>query len=143
MPHLRRSIAHVLLLVAPLSRVAAQSAQRPEQQLHDALTRIVADQHLIGATAAISIDGRVVTTAVGLSDTARHIAMRPTHRMLVGSATKPFFAYVVLAAAAEGKLDLDAPVSRWLGAKPWFSRLPNAAALTMRLLLSHRARGGS
>jgi len=44
----------------------------------------------------------------------------------------------VLSAAAEGKLDLDAPVSRWLGAEPWFSRLPNAPSLTMRLLLSHR-----
>jgi D-alanyl-D-alanine carboxypeptidase len=119
----------------PPSSVAAQS---PEQRLHDALTRIVADQHLPGATAAISIGGRVVTTAVGFSDSAKHVAMRPSHRMLVGSAAKPFFAYVVLSAAAEGKLDLDAPVSRWLGAEPWFPHLPNAPALTMRLLLAHR-----
>jgi D-alanyl-D-alanine carboxypeptidase len=134
----RRVLAHALLLLAPLSPLAAQAARGAEQRLRDALTRIVADQHLPGATAAISIDGRVVTTAVGLSDSAKHIAMRPTHRMLVGSATKPFFDFVVLSAAAEGRLDLDAPVSRWLGAEPWFSRLPNASALTMRQLLAHR-----
>lgn len=97
-------------------------------RLHDALTRIIADQHLPGGTAAISIGGRVVTTAVGFSDSAKHVAMRPSHRMLVGSAAKPFFTYVVLSAAAEGKLDLDAPVSRWLGAEPWFPHLPNAPA---------------
>ena len=131
----RRRLAHAFLFAAPLASV---TAQRPEQRLHDALTRIVAEQHLPGATAAISIDGRVVTTAVGLSDSAKHIAMRPTHRMLVGSAAKPFFAYVVSSAAAEGKLDLDSPVSRWLGAEPWFSHLPNAPALTMRHLLAHR-----
>ena len=134
----RRALAHALLLAVPLSRLAAQAGRPSEQVLHDALSRIVAEQHLPGATAAISIDGQVVTTAVGLSDTVKRIAMRPTHRMLVGSATKPFFAFVVLSAAAEGKLDLDAPVARWLGEEPWFPRLPNAPALTMRHLLSHR-----
>src|SRR6185369_4103150 len=131
----RRRLAHAFLFAAPLASVTEQS---PERRLHDALTRIVAEQHLPGATAAISIDGRVVTSAVGFSDSASHIAMRPSHRMLVGSAAKPFFAYVVSSAAAEGKLDLDAPVSRWLGAEPWFSHLPNAPTLTMRLLLAHR-----
>src|SRR6185436_4476960 len=99
----RRWLRHSLLLVAPLSPLAAQRGQRAEQHLHDVLTRIVAEQHLPGATAAVSIDGRVVTTAVGLSDTSGYIAMRPMHRVLVGSATKPFFAFVVLSAAAEGK----------------------------------------
>ena len=37
----------------------------------------------------------------------------------------------------EGKLDLDAKVSRYLGHEPWFARLPNAADVTVRQLMTH------
>mgnify|MGYP006267295959 FL=1 len=65
--------------------------------------------------------------------------MTPETRMLGGSTGKSFAAAVVLALAQEGRLDLDAPLARWLGDRPWFDRLPNADALTLRHLLRHRS----
>ena len=43
----------------------------------------------------------------------------------------------VLALQREGRLDLDAKISTWLGGEPWFARLPNHEDLTLRMLLTH------
>ena len=50
---------------------------------------------------------------------------------------KTFVGATALALAREGVLELDAPVSRWLGDRQWFTRLPNHAAMTVRHLLNH------
>ena len=135
------AIGHVLAVGLMLLGGAA-GAQTPTSTLDARLRRtlgeIASTQGLAGATAAVSIDGRVTSVATGFADRERGVTMTPRHRMLVGSAGKPFFAFVALSLAAEGKLDLDAPISRWLGREPWFSRVPNATSLTMRHLLSHR-----
>jgi D-alanyl-D-alanine carboxypeptidase len=36
-----------------------------------------------------------------------------------------------------GSLDLDAPISKYLGSRPWFGRLPNAKDITVRMLMTH------
>jgi D-alanyl-D-alanine carboxypeptidase len=60
--------------------------------------------------------------------------VQPGSRFRIGSVTKTFTAVVVLQLAAEGRLRLDAPVSRYL---PGF--LPAAyAKVTVRHLLDHR-----
>ena len=64
--------------------------------------------------------------------------MRPDDRMLAGSVGKMFVAVIALQLVEQGRLDLDAPVSRWLGGEPWFARVPNAERLTLRHLLAHR-----
>lgn len=48
-------------------------------------------------------------------------------------------AAIALMLEREGKLDLDAPLSTYLGAKPWFDRLPNGDAITLRHCLRHEA----
>ena len=58
-------------------------------------------------------------------------------RMLAGSVGKMFVAGVVLDLVGRGDLDLDAPISDWLGDEPWFSHLPNGPDLTLRLLMNH------
>ncbi|HVH11731.1 MAG TPA: serine hydrolase domain-containing protein, partial [Longimicrobium sp.] len=37
----------------------------------------------------------------------------------------------------EGRMELDAPVARYLGDQPWFTRLPKAADVTVRMLMNH------
>jgi len=44
---------------------------------------------------------------------------------------------VILLAVQEGKLDLDSKIERWLGNESWFSRLPNAHDITLRMLMNH------
>jgi D-alanyl-D-alanine carboxypeptidase len=82
-------------------------------------------------------DGRTVGIASGFSDTSRKVAMRSTDRMLQGSVGKTYVAAIALQLVREGKLSLDAPISKYLGGESWFSRLPNSASITVRQLMSH------
>jgi D-alanyl-D-alanine carboxypeptidase len=63
--------------------------------------------------------------------------MRPTSRMLQGSVGKTYVAAVAMQLVAEGKLDLDARIERYLGREGWFARLPNAHDITVRQLMRH------
>lgn len=83
--------------------------------------------------------GRISTAAAGLADLEAHTPMQPSHRMLGGSTGKSFFAATALGLSMQGKIDLDLPISTWVGTKRWFPALPNAPHLTLRLLLHHAA----
>lgn len=91
-----------------------------------------------GANAAVSLpDGTLVTLTAGEADTVRHLPMTPESRMLQGSVGKTYFAALAMQLMGEGRLELDAPVSRYLGGHRWFERVPNAAEITVRQLMTH------
>src|SRR5262245_49637665 len=93
-----------------------------------------------GVTVAVALpDGRVLTAAAGWTDASRRTPLKPSHRMPAGSVGKTFVAAAILQAVDDGVLSLDEPIARWLGAEPWFARVPNAPNLTLRLLLGHRS----
>ena len=61
--------------------------------------------------------------------------MTPQTPIAVGSSTKPLTATAIMQLVEAGKVDLDAPVTRYL---PWFQLDdPRAAEITVRHLLSH------
>jgi D-alanyl-D-alanine carboxypeptidase len=91
-----------------------------------------------GVTLGVALaNGRMLALASGDSDTARHVAMRPSDRMLQGSVGKTYVAAVAMQLVGEGRLDLDAKIERYLGSEPWFGRLPNAHDITVRQLMRH------
>ena len=91
-----------------------------------------------GATLGVALpDGRTLALATGMADTARKVPLTPQSRLLSGSVGKTYVAAVAMQLVAEGKLDLDAPVSRYLGDLPYWSRLPNASAMTVRQIMNH------
>jgi D-alanyl-D-alanine carboxypeptidase len=91
-----------------------------------------------GLSAAVALpDGRTITLVSGLADSSGMVPLTPAHKLLAGSVGKTFFAALALNLVAEGQLDLDAKISRWLGAEPWFARLPNGADITVRQLMNH------
>ncbi len=91
-----------------------------------------------GAVAGVFYrDGRSFAVATGVSDREAKTPMRPTDLMHGGSIGKTFFAAVALQLVAEGKLQLDDQISKYLGAEPWFAKLPNGDAITVRMLLNH------
>jgi D-alanyl-D-alanine carboxypeptidase len=91
-----------------------------------------------GGTAGIALpDGTLLGIAVGMSDRAAATPMRPTDRLLLGSVGKTYASAVVLQLVQEGKIRLADPISRWFGKEPWFPRLPNAASVTVRHLMTH------
>jgi D-alanyl-D-alanine carboxypeptidase len=92
-----------------------------------------------GITAAFVLpDGRLAKVASGRADVERNVSMTPDSRMLSGSTGKTLTAAVAMKLSAQGAWSLDDKLSKYLGNRPWFSRLPNADALTIRLLLQHR-----
>ncbi len=91
-----------------------------------------------GATAAYILpDGTVEVVAIGLADVELEIPIMPQSRMLAASIGKTFVGATIIALAQEDVLSLDDPISKWLGDRPWFSRLPNHDMITLRQLLTH------
>jgi D-alanyl-D-alanine carboxypeptidase len=82
-------------------------------------------------------DGRAISMTSGYADTGRRIPLRVNDRLLAGSTGKTFFAALALQLVAEGRLDLDARISTWLGSEPWFARLPNGSDIVVRHLMNH------
>lgn len=133
--HLRRcTVLAALALAAPELR--AQDALR--QQVQGALDSLRTTARFPGVTLGLVLpNGTAIGAASGFSDTARKVPMRPEDRMLQGSVGKTYVAAIALQLVQEGKLALDDPISKYLGAEPWFTRLPNHAAITVRQLMSH------
>ncbi|HEX8673815.1 MAG TPA: serine hydrolase domain-containing protein, partial [Longimicrobium sp.] len=83
------------------------------------------------------VGGPAFGIAAGWSDTTRRVALTPAHLLLQGSVGKTYAAALALQLVREGRLELDAPISRYLGQEPWFDRLPNARTITVRQLMNH------
>lgn len=101
------------------------------------LARELAASCAPGVTGALVVDGAlVVQTAAGYEDPAGASPLDPGARMYVYSATKPLIAACVLRLAEQGRLELDAPVQRWL---PELLELPVTTPLAVWRLLNHTA----
>jgi D-alanyl-D-alanine carboxypeptidase len=91
-----------------------------------------------GATLGFVLpDGRSGSVSAGLADVETRTPLKPTDRMLAGSIGKTYVSAAMLQIVGEGKVDLDAKIERWFGSEPWFSRLPNAKEITLRMLMNH------
>ena len=109
-----------------------------QQQFENELKALQQQYQFPGATAAfILTDGTVGEAAAGLADVESNIPMQPDSRMLAASIGKTFVSATVVALARENKLHLDDPLSKWLGHRDWFVRLPNNELLTLYHLLNH------
>lgn len=113
------------LLIAEMENIIVHSLQR---------------HHVPGAAVALVEEGKVVwARGFGIADEAEGRTMNSDTMFNTSSLSKPVTALGVMRLAEQGKLDLDAPVSRYL--KRW--RLPagdfDADAVTARRILSHTA----
>lgn len=107
-------------------------------QLQGELDRLRNQYNFPGATVAYVLsDGTVGEVASGLADMETKEPMTTKSRMLAASIGKTFVAATVIALAKEGRLNLDDLLSKWLGERNWYSRLPNHQTITLRHLLTH------
>jgi D-alanyl-D-alanine carboxypeptidase len=134
-------IARCLFLAAALATpvsLTAQDIARLRTDLQSQLTDILAATQVPGATFGVALpDGSSFAVAAGRADTAAGQAMPADGRMLTGSTGKTFFAALAMQLVGEGRLDLDAPIARYLGDEPWYDSLPNAPDVTVRMLMNH------
>jgi D-alanyl-D-alanine carboxypeptidase len=128
------------VLGGPKESPAQTDRDQTEARIQIVLDSLRAADGFPGATAAVvGPDGARYASATGWADREDSIRMTPDTRMLGGSTGKSFTAALILDLAQQNRLNLDAPVARWLGNRPWFSRLPNAHDLTLRILLRHQS----
>lgn len=134
-----RLSAAALGLAAAIA-LSPPAAADPAAALRDALEALHAEHGFPGATAACVLpDGSVSIAATGLADAEAGTPMRPDDRMLAASIGKTLTGAMALALSREGTLGLDDPLADWLGEEPWYERLPNHDAITLRHLLRHRS----
>lgn len=129
----------VLPSVCPLNRALA--AESPAHSAAgDFVRKAISSRQTPGVSAAVvTADVRLVTAVAGFADPNAGLAMTPATRLMSGSTGKTFCAAMLLSLADDGILDLDAPIAPAFTDESWFARLPNANALTLRMLLMHGA----
>jgi len=91
-------------------------------------------QRIPGMTVAVAIDGRLIwSEGLGYADVEARAPACPETRFRLGSVSKPITAVAMARLDEAGKLDLDAPIARYV---PSF---PDRGAITARQLAGHRA----
>ncbi|MFD9457784.1 serine hydrolase domain-containing protein [Streptomyces sp. NPDC059985] len=118
--------------------------------LREVLEAHVRDGALPGAVALVAREGRTECVAVGDAEAGGGTPMARDSLFRIASLTKPVTAAAVLVLVEEGRLELDAPVRRWLPelASPVVVRTPRSPVddvvpavrpITVEDLLSFRA----
>ena len=138
--HARRGRPRPGLIAGPSAPPAA-AAGSPDafaRQLDE--DRWLAAFEVPGVAVALVRDGQLTwSKGYGQADTARGVPVTPDTVFQVGSISKPVTAWGVMRLVQQGKLDLDAPVDRYL--TRW--HLPpapfDADGVTIRRLLNHSA----
>ncbi len=106
------------------------SVQRLLQQVHP--------QRLVGAVVLVREHGALRhASTTGLADRESATPMQRDQLFRLASVSKPLLSTVILGLVAEGVLDLDAPVQRWL--RDFRPALADGStpAISLRQLLSH------
>jgi CubicO group peptidase (beta-lactamase class C family) len=137
------SIRSILLVVAISSRVVSGQIASTQPACSDrgralsaALEDIHGRQRNIGLSALVIHRGTsVASVSLGHADLEHRVPVNPETRFGVASITKAFTGLALLKLRESGRIDLDAPIQRYVAAFP----LKPAGVITPRLLASHLA----
>ncbi len=104
------------LAAAPAPPAPYAAAIAESRALIDAL---VERERIPGLAAAVLVDGRIVwSEGFGYADLENRVPVTPLTKMRIGSVSKPLTSVALGKLVEEGKLDLDAPVQRYVPSFP-------------------------
>jgi D-alanyl-D-alanine carboxypeptidase len=127
----RAVLAAVCVLVAATTGPTAASAP-PTRALDQALAAGLRRTGAPGAQAAVYRCGRLVWSGVaGVVDLHSQRRVTADTRFVIASTTKFVTATMIMQLVERGRLSLSTPLARF------YPRLPNARAITLRMLLTH------
>jgi CubicO group peptidase (beta-lactamase class C family) len=135
---MRAAISMILVGLAYALPAHAQSGEhRFVERLEPFLQKTLRDEKIPGLAVGIVEAGRPVYVrgfgVMDLRDPGRPVTAETLFHM--ASITKPFVATSVMQLAERGKVDLDAPVTRYL---PYFQlKDPRDRSITVRMMLTH------
>jgi D-alanyl-D-alanine carboxypeptidase len=121
--------ALVLALVVP---AASATAAAPKRVNLPQLARSLVKAGAPGAIVYVRTPTATRAGAAGFADVSAHRTMRASDRYRIASVSKAFVSVVILQLEAEGKLDIDDAVEKYLP-----GLVPNGGAITLRELLNH------
>ncbi|CRK62200.1 D-alanyl-D-alanine carboxypeptidase [Alloactinosynnema sp. L-07] len=124
-------IAVIVLAIAILTAGSVQAQPRTDNAIQVALDKMT-KTGAQGVQVRITTDGRTHAARSGTAELDKPRPVPRSGQFRIGSITKAFTATVVLQLVAEGRLDLDAPVSTYLP-----GLLPDGDRITVRMLLQH------
>ncbi len=128
----------IVLLLTPLATATAAPAAAGEidfAALDTTIEAQMAKHGLPGVALAVVEDGEIVYLQ-GYGSAGRGQPMTPQTPMLIGSQSKSFTALAIAQLAEQGKIELGAPVQRYI---PWFqvADADASARITVNHLLRH------
>jgi CubicO group peptidase (beta-lactamase class C family) len=133
-PGLAAALCGAFALTLVACPASAQAARDP---LTTSIETILVEEALVGATWALVTPEGTTIGAAGLNDASRQRTMFPDDRVQVGSVAKALLATGVLQLVTLGRIDLDAPVARYLPQVPIANRWDPESPLRVRHLLDH------
>jgi CubicO group peptidase (beta-lactamase class C family) len=105
----------VVRVPAPVSTAQAPAVDTARARVH----AWVAKENLAGASVAVGIDGQIVwAEGFGWADLEQHVPVTPLTRFRIGSVSKPLTSVAVGLLYERGKIDLDAPVQKYVPSFP-------------------------
>lgn len=112
---------------------AANRLDQADQLTRQFIEKTMSEQRIPGLQIAVVKDGQVVLSqSYGFANVENGAAVTATTRFPINSATKPFTGVAMMQLVEAGKVELDAPVSRYLDDLPQAWR-----AIRVRQLLAH------
>lgn len=130
----RPMLRALLMLISALPFAAVASSQdHANDQTRRLIRQIMLEQRIPGLEVAVVKDGQIVLSeAYGLANVENGVRASRDTRFPLNSATKAFTGVAAAQLAQEGRLDLDAPASRYLDDLP-----PAWKDVRVRQLLAH------
>ncbi len=128
----------IALLLTPLATTAAAPAAAGEIDFAalDATVEAQMRKHGLPGVALAVVEGDEIVYLKGYGSAGAGRPMTPQTPMFIGSQSKSFTALAIAQLAEQGKIDLDAPVQRYI---PWFqvADADASARITVNHLLHH------
>ena len=121
----------VVLAVLTLG-VGAAPAASPKRANLSTIARELVKSGAPGAIVYVRTPTGARAGVAGYADRSAHVSVRAADRYRIASVTKAFVSVVVLQLEAEGKLDIDDPVAKYLPGV-----VPNGSAISLRELMNH------
>jgi serine beta-lactamase-like protein LACTB, mitochondrial len=113
------------VVVAPPYAAASDNANRQAQEWIARGTP--------GLALAVAVDGKIVySEGFGFADLEERVPVWPTTKFRIGSISKPLTAVGLMELVQSGKLDLDAPIQKYVPAFP-----DKGALITVRMVAGH------
>ena len=127
-----------IIAYPPNSPAQSSGTQSRREKVQRILREFQDKSGFPGAIAGVYFaDGSSLAVAVGYADRDTKKKMRESDLLHAGSVGKTFFAALALQLVAQRCISLDDPIAQYLERESWFRQLPNANAITVRMLLNH------